>query len=563
MTGPNTYVSHAPPTGISDVDWRSTESTEPDLKYAIFYDEGPGYLHVKDLGEGTQGRAILVHSMANGRLYVRKISSLKDVQADASSTFYAASKIPGQHQLEPRDLSQYRPYPNIPGLIDFITLVHNPPLTKNRNVEQSVTYWQFCNGGDLDRYISQHVSLKERIPEIVIWRFLWQMFKTFEFLQHCQPPVSHSDIFDSNIFVHWSEVSKPKVEASTGDAVDTGRAAELDYYLTFPDQDSSDLPDFYLGDFGHAKSTYRTSNVRRSSYLHDIDCIAQVFAKLILCTASRRELKMDTISILQAKSYSADLANIWEEIFSLKALVKPNEPLDLKPLEKFIGILGRGYPKTYTKPTVQFTRPASVARPALFNSKDLLLSRYGFMKGGAWYICTINAKNEIRAMTEPYGLPGQSAPATGPVLRVMNPDKGFSSDGPEIAVPTATAYFPSDGSSDPDSESSEESFYTANTQVAVETPTPRLTVQTQMLNPGATAFRPRFDPFGSGSTTVDTKPEVSLGEEDSQQEAPLEEKPSQGEVSLDQKLQEAGDRVDAGSRRNDEGNDDDIYGPGR
>jgi serine/threonine protein kinase len=451
MTGPNTYVSQAPPTGISDVDWRSTESTEPDLKYAIFYDEGPGYLHVKDLGEGTQGRAILVHSVADGRLYVRKISSLKDVQADASRNFYAASKNLGQHHLEPRELSQYRPYPNIPGLIDFITLVHNPPLTKNRIVEQSVRYWQFCNGGDLDRYISQYVSLKESIPAIVIWRFLWQLFKTFEFLQHCQPPVSHTDIFESNIFVHWSETSKPNVEASTGDAVNTDRAAELDYYVTVPDQESGDLPDFYLGDFGHAKSTYRTSDVRRSSYLHDLDCIAQVFAKLILCTASRQELQMDTISIFQAKSYSADLANIWDEIFSLKALVKPTEPLDLKPLEEFIEILGRGYPKTYTNATVQFTRPASGARPALFNSKDLLLSRYGFMKGGPWYICTINTNNEISVMTEPYGLPGQSAPAAGPVLRVMTPDEGSPYDGPEIAVPIATAYFPSDGFSDPES----------------------------------------------------------------------------------------------------------------
>ena len=101
------------------------------------------------------------------------------------------------------------------------------------------------------------------------------------------------------------------------------------------------------------------------------------------------------------------------------------------------------------------------------------------------------------------------------------------------------------------------------TQVAVETPPPRLTVQTQMLNPGATAFRPRFELFGSRSTTVDTRPEVSLGEEDGQQEALLEEEPSQGEVSLDQELQEAGDWVDAGSWRNDQGNDDDIYGPGR
>lgn len=563
MTGSNTYVSQAPQTGISDVDWRSTESTEPDLKYAIFYDEGPGYLHVKDLGEGTQGRAILVHSVADGRLYVRKISSLKDVKADASRTFYAARKYTGQHHLEPRELSQYRPYPNIPGLIDFIILVHNPPLTRNGNVEQSVTYWQFCNGGDLDRYISQYVSLKKHIPEIVIWRFLWQMFKTFEFLQHCQPPVSHSDIFDSNIFVHWPEVSKPKVEASTADVVDTDRAGELDYYVTFPDQESSDLPDFYLGDFGHAKSTYRTSDVRRSSYLHDLDCIAQVFAKLILCTASRRDLKMNTISILQAKAYSADLANIWQEICSLKALVKPNEPLDLKPLENFIGILGRGYPKTYTNPTVQFTRPASVARPALFNSKHLLLSRYGLMKGGPWYICMINANNEIRVMTEPYGLPGQFAPAAGPVLRAVNPDEDSPPDGPEIAVPTATAYFPSDGSSDPESDSSEESLYTANIQVAVETTPPRLTVQTQMLNPEATAFRPRFDLLGSESTTVGSKPGVSLREEDGQQEAPLEEAPSQGEVPLDQKPGEAGGWMDAGSWRNDEGNDDEIYGPGR
>jgi hypothetical protein len=84
-----------------------------------------------------------------------------------------------------------------------------------------------------------------------------------------------------------------------------------------------------------------------------------------------------------------------------------------------------------------------------------------------------------------------------------------------------------------------------------------------MLNPQATAFRPRFDLFGSGSTNVDAKPEVSLGEDHGQQEAHPEEEPSQGEILLDEELQDEADWLDAGSWRYDEDNDDDIYCPGR
>jgi hypothetical protein len=64
MAGPDTSVQFT----------TEAASIEQDSKLAIFFDDGEGYLYVREMGVGTQTRAILVHSVADGKLYVRKIS---------------------------------------------------------------------------------------------------------------------------------------------------------------------------------------------------------------------------------------------------------------------------------------------------------------------------------------------------------------------------------------------------------------------------------------------------------------------------------------------------------
>ena len=558
MAGPDNYVSYAPPSGIPDLDFISTEdydarsNTMPDnqdSRHAIFYDDGPqaGYLHVRDIGSGAEGQTTLVQSVADGMLYVRKISRLRDIDSDASSTFGAATEAPGQHQLEPRDVSHYRPYPNIPGLIDFTTLVHNPPHTVCRNVKQFVTYWQFCNGGDLEHYIEQHSRLNERIPEIIIWRFLWQIFKTCEYLHHCQPPVSHRDIFSGNIFLHF----KPDLECRSGERSSIDEAAEFDYYDTFPDHGNGNVPDFYLGDFGHAVSEYRTPELRQKSLRHDIECISEVFKKLVLCTAKLEEndstymtlladltwLNELTDSKIRNRSYSADLVKIWDEISSLKKHFAnttdvKSEPLDMKPFQDFIKTLGKLYPKVYADPTVKFTPPAPTAPPALFSSREQLLSCHGRMSGGPWYICIINANHEIRVINEAYGNPGQSPPAD---------------------VSSVT---------DPESSSSEYSAAPATTSVAFEPQYSKLTVQTQTMNPEALLFTPRFDSATPTNARQEAFAETGLtqGEELLLQQLSYSQLPTLDGES-DEAMSDLGDgSCQYGEEDDDDDDDDDMEG---
>lgn len=557
MATPNNFVSHPSSIREPNLTWTSAEESnvkdeananEQDSKYAIFYDEGPGYLHVKEIGAGGQARAILVHSLADGKLYVRKIAHFRDTRPDTSAPCWTEHETPGQHQLEPREVSQYRPYQSIPRLIDFKTLVHNPPVSRNPNVEQFVTYWQYCNGGNLEKYIMRHSDLKERIPEIIIWRFLWQMFKTFEFLQHCQPPVSHWDIFGGNIFVHWPQTSDHDFGNMLPEERNTYKAAEFHPHATFSSRETNDMPDFYLGDFGHATSTGKEPRQRKAGFLQDIRCISQVFKKLVFCTASPNENDKMDASVIRDRSYSTNLASTWDEIHQLDRRFMMPEDVDLKHLERFILTLGRLYPRSYTNPTVHFTRPRSVAPPILFNSREELLTRHGSLIVGPWYVCTIDPNNEVKIDREQHGLPGQALPAR--TLRVRNPDVVVSPTRPAIPVPTASAYYGNSADpSDPESESSEssEALKPSNsapviTRAATRMQHPQLMIQTQMTNPwpsrlalGLNALAPSFAPGAAQN-------QVSLQHTEEDIRAHMNE-------------------VCENPLQYDEGEDDDMYGP--
>lgn len=92
MAGPNTSVSQTFPGGDDNLKIVSAEqftndatSTEEDSKLAIFFDEGLGYLYVRELGTGTDARTQLCHSIADGKLYVRKVSHLLQGSTDILS----------------------------------------------------------------------------------------------------------------------------------------------------------------------------------------------------------------------------------------------------------------------------------------------------------------------------------------------------------------------------------------------------------------------------------------------------------------------------------------------
>ena len=135
-----------------------------------------------------------------------------------------------------------RIHPSIPKLIAH---ADHTPAPKGSHCKPVATYWKFCNGGDLastsEKFKSAGVRTPEgfqgypeppavkimlagsRLPEAFVWRCFQQMLAVLNYLHQLDPPVAHRDVFDANIFLDWLS-------------------------------DTSTLPDFYLGDFGHAAS---------------------------------------------------------------------------------------------------------------------------------------------------------------------------------------------------------------------------------------------------------------------------------------------------------------------
>lgn len=53
---------------------------------AFFFDEGEGYLFVRWLGHPSQGQVMVVRSVADGQLYVRKVGWAQALEDDTPST---------------------------------------------------------------------------------------------------------------------------------------------------------------------------------------------------------------------------------------------------------------------------------------------------------------------------------------------------------------------------------------------------------------------------------------------------------------------------------------------
>lgn len=132
-------------------------------KAAVFFDEGPGYLFIRTLGNGVDGSASLVRNVNNGGLYVRKESlrlSVEQSVRDSPSIPREAiigqriAKIPGVYQA--RGWCRWQDGGGCCCGLDRI---------------MDVTYWEFCNAGT----ISSFEGKGHRISEYLICCWLRTM----------------------------------------------------------------------------------------------------------------------------------------------------------------------------------------------------------------------------------------------------------------------------------------------------------------------------------------------------------------------------------------------------
>jgi serine/threonine protein kinase len=186
---------------------KSEQAHKQDLKMekklAFFFDEGDGYLFVKWIGNPTQGQTMLVRSVADDKLYVRKVSFPE-----------SAKKYVGPC-LDWTEVGLYRPHPQIPKLIDWKTTINRLDATTT----MTSTISTYCNGGDLEHFL----LINDILPTAMIWHILERSLTVLHCLHYrCQPGIGHNDFHPRNIFLEWNDANR--------------------------------LPEILLGDFGNAQT---------------------------------------------------------------------------------------------------------------------------------------------------------------------------------------------------------------------------------------------------------------------------------------------------------------------
>ncbi|KAH6628083.1 hypothetical protein F5144DRAFT_466356, partial [Chaetomium tenue] len=103
---------------------------------------------------------------------------------------------------------------------EYIKSKHKDP--GGASMYHSVSYWKLCNGESIKTRWQAPDSNRPWIPTSIIARMIRQVLSTFQRLYTGgDQPVYHGDAHMGNIWIHWPEDTM--------------------------------LPDFYLGDFGHAR----------------------------------------------------------------------------------------------------------------------------------------------------------------------------------------------------------------------------------------------------------------------------------------------------------------------
>ncbi|KAK5086017.1 hypothetical protein LTR70_007635 [Exophiala xenobiotica] len=167
---------------------------------AIFFDEGPGFIFVKPLGEGVYGSASLVSCVKDGKYYIRK----EDLRTD--------------ERLDCRKPNQEVRNALLAGHIEGTAKVQGWANHQNaRNGKKfTVTYWDYYTGGTLAELIARSRKARTTIPEL--WIAFWASEMLGIILDIHKAGVSHRDGHLNN------------------------------WFLT--SRDSNDLPLIGLGDFG-------------------------------------------------------------------------------------------------------------------------------------------------------------------------------------------------------------------------------------------------------------------------------------------------------------------------
>ncbi|ROV96960.1 hypothetical protein VSDG_04107 [Cytospora chrysosperma] len=239
-------------------------SSQNTIKYAhLFADGDDQYLFVRNLGNGDQSYAQLLWHLHFGGLRVRKERAREtNVQPNIVRLFSGTDVPARQEQAE-------------------------DPQRWHR-----VAWMSYMNGGHLDDF---RIGCSKRgltVPRSLILRLVHQVASALQFM-YAKPAVLHRDMHSTNILLNWA-----------GD---------------------SELPDFYIGDFGRAVQADDEGGFRLwdaqvqtlfeegfQPYEHDVQSLHSHVRALLACPLGKikkgcMEAEPDIVRQVMAKLY--EIAN--------------------------------------------------------------------------------------------------------------------------------------------------------------------------------------------------------------------------------------------------------------
>jgi hypothetical protein len=155
----------------------------PSSKFAFYYPEGPGYLHIGVINNGAQGTASLCCSVRDGQILVRKKTAPMALAMNPwRETDYKIS-----HEL-------------------VAQLLHEQQYLHSGNRGSHATYWAYANALDLHDFIRRVCRIAARkwngvAPVSLAWRLLSQQLRALEAVHSAG--ITHNDVHNGNVFVHW------------------------------------------------------------------------------------------------------------------------------------------------------------------------------------------------------------------------------------------------------------------------------------------------------------------------------------------------------------------------
>ncbi|KAL2074593.1 hypothetical protein VTL71DRAFT_8371 [Oculimacula yallundae] len=153
---------------------------------AVFFNEGPGYLFVQSVQAGNNGQTLIVQSIEDGKLYIRKKLPANEPESN-ETTFY---------NLLPEEIA--------PKLVGITKYSHGDALI-----------YSYCNGGSFAEFILKYEEVRKIFaPRAIFWEFTRQLLNILAYshsgwspdgkIQEGWTPIKHTDCHEGNVFIQWS-----------------------------------------------------------------------------------------------------------------------------------------------------------------------------------------------------------------------------------------------------------------------------------------------------------------------------------------------------------------------